>query len=108
MKLVIIESPYAGDVTRHTAYARACLLDSLRRGEAPFASHLLYTQVLDDQTPGERAWGLEAGWAWGVAADLVAVYTDLGTSTGMDFGILKALAQGKPIEFRLLGGEWSS
>ena len=50
MKLVILESPFAGDVKRNTAYARAALRDSLLRGEAPIASHLLYTQdgVLDD------------------------------------------------------------
>src|SRR5690606_24498929 len=46
--LVIIESPYSGDVERNTEYARSCLLDSLRRGEAPIASHLLHTQVLED------------------------------------------------------------
>ena len=35
-------------------YARACLRDSLLRGEAPIASHLLYTQPvasLDDSDP---------------------------------------------------------
>src|SRR3546814_12910998 len=67
MKLVIIESPYAGDVEENTRYARACLQDCLRRGEAPFASHLLYTQpgILDDRVPDERELGLEAGRRWG-------------------------------------------
>ena len=46
--LVVIETPYSRDVEANTEYARACLLDSLRRGEAPIASHLLHTQVLDD------------------------------------------------------------
>ena len=42
------------------AYARACVADCLRRGEAPIASHLLYTQpgVLDDDVPEERAQGI--------------------------------------------------
>ena len=50
MKLVIIESPYAGDIEKNVAYARDCVRDSLMRGEAPYASHLLYTQpnILDD------------------------------------------------------------
>src|SRR5690606_21487830 len=38
---VIVESPYAGDVETHVAYARAALRDCLSRGEAPIASHLL-------------------------------------------------------------------
>ena len=56
MQRVIIESPYAGDVERNVRYARAAMADCLKRGEAPFASHLLYTQegVLDDDIPGER------------------------------------------------------
>ena len=40
MKLVILESPYAGDVEANVEYARACVRDSLSRGEAPIASHL--------------------------------------------------------------------
>jgi hypothetical protein len=50
MKKVIIESPFAGDVKKNIEYARKCMRDSLLRGEAPLASHLLYTQdgILDD------------------------------------------------------------
>ena len=44
--LVIIESPYMGDVQRNIAYAQQCMGDSLKRGEAQFASHLLYTQTV--------------------------------------------------------------
>ena len=44
MRLVILESPYAGDVAANVKYARRCVRDSLSRGEAPIASHLLYTQ----------------------------------------------------------------
>ncbi len=47
MEAVILESPYGGtpeEVERNVKYARACLRDCLLRGEAPFASHLLYTQ----------------------------------------------------------------
>ena len=52
MRLVIVESPYAGDIEANVAYARACLGDCLSRGEAPFACHLLYTQpgVLRDES----------------------------------------------------------
>lgn len=66
MRLVILESPYAGDVEKHVAYARACVRDSLSRGEAPIASHLLYTQpgILRDEVSKERQWGIDAGLAW--------------------------------------------
>ena len=77
MLRVIIESPFAGDIERNTAYLKAAMLDSLRRGEAPFASHGLYPQVLDDTSPEERHIGIHAGFAWGGVCDLVAVYTDL-------------------------------
>src|SRR3546814_6008941 len=104
MKRVIIESPYAGNVEENTRYARACLQDCLRRGEAPFASHLLYTQpgILDDRVPDERELGIEAGLRWGELAEATVVYTDRGISSGMKFGIARALAQGRPVEHRTL------
>lgn len=109
MKLVIIESPYAGDVERNLAYGRACLRDSLLRGEAPFASHLLYTQagVLDDNKPDERALGMKAGFELYLSAELCAVYKDLGISGGMVKGMERAENSLVPIEYRSLGGEWS-
>lgn len=102
MKRVIIESPYAGDVEYNTRYARMCLLDSVLRGEAPLASHLLYTQILDDLVAADREKGLSAGWAWIERCDLVAVYTDLGTSPGMMRGIERAIRAEKEIEYRSL------
>jgi len=106
MKLVVIESPYAGDVHKNLNYARAAMLDCLSRGEAPLASHLLYTQVLDDEDPGERYRGIKAGLAWGQHADLVAVYADLGISTGMKLGIEAAKYDKIEIEYRTLRN-WS-
>lgn len=102
MKLVIIESPYSGDVEANTKYARECMLDSLRRGEAPYASHLLYTQVLDDTALDQRHWGMESGFAWGAKADLCAVYTDRGISGGMEEGIRRAVQNGLSIEYRTI------
>lgn len=84
MQLTIIESPYAGDIETNEAYARECMLDSLYRGEAPYLSHLLYTQVLDDSIPKQRKIGIEAGFAWKRSPDVLTVfYTDLGISDGM-------------------------
>lgn len=87
MRLVVLESPYAAregrTVEEHVSYARQCLLDCLRRGESPIASHLLFPQVLDDLEPTERALGIDAGTSWYYAADLVVFYTDFGWSGGM-------------------------
>ena len=104
MKLVIIESPYAGDIEANVAYARACVRDSLSKGEAPIASHLLYTQpgILRDEVTGERQWGIDAGLAWTAVASASIVYTDNGLSTGMKYGIAAAKAAGIPVEYRSL------
>lgn len=107
MKLVIIESPYAGDVENNVKYARACVRDSLGRGEAPIASHLLYTQegILDDDIDEERQWGIDAGLAWRKVAEGSVVYTNLGISSGMKYGIKAAEDVGKAIEYRALS-DW--
>ena len=108
MKPVVIESPYAGDIERNLRYLRACLADSLKRGEAPFASHAIYTQpgVLNDQLPSERKLGVEAGFAWWSKTDLICFYTDLGWSIGMADARDRAVREGRSVEYRTLGGEW--
>lgn len=110
MRLVIIESPYRGEVTRHEAYCRAAMADCLKRGEAPFASHILYTQpgVLDDNVPEQRQLGIDAGLAWGLQADATVMYMDLGISSGMEYGVKSAIAAGRPVEHRWLGQPWSA
>jgi hypothetical protein len=104
MRRVILESPYAGDVAMNLAYCRAAMADCLRRGEAPFASHALYTQpgVLDDAIPEERALGIDAGLTWGGVADATVVYTDRGVTSGMRQGVDRAREHGRPVEFRTL------
>ena len=105
-RLVILESPYAGDIEKNVAYARACVRDSLSRWEAPIASHLLYTQpgILNDQVEAERQWGMDAGLAWAKKADATVVYCDHGISNGMRYGIDNAIRAGRPVEHRLIYG----
>jgi hypothetical protein len=102
MKKIIIESPLAGDVKRNIEYARKCVSDSLSRGEAPFAGHLLYPQegILDDTKKFERVLGMEAALVWGKEADMTVVYEDYGISSGMKVGIERAKKEGRPIEYR--------
>lgn len=104
MRLVIIESPYAGHIQANVDYARACVRDALLRGESPIASHLLYTQVgiLNDNSQKERELGIEAGLAWRRVADASVVYTDRGISSGMKYGISVAEKAGIPVEYRTL------
>jgi hypothetical protein len=101
---VILESPYAGDIEANVEYARCCVRDSLARGEAPIASHLLYTQprVLRDEVPEERQWGIDAGLSWAAVADATVVYIDRGISKGMEYGIAAAKNAGLPIEIRTI------
>ena len=106
MELVIVESPFATGLLHtereHITYARACMKDCLGRGEAPYASHLLYTQegVLDDSIPEEREHGIQAGFAWRQVAAKTVVYEDLGISRGMQYGIDDAKKRGIPVEYR--------
>lgn len=104
MRLVILESPYAGDTEANVAYARACVRDSLMRGEAPIASHLLYTQpgILNDADPRDRELGIAAGLAWKSVAHASVVYMDRGLSGGMQRGIEAATAAGLKVDCRLL------
>jgi hypothetical protein len=106
MRLVIVESPYAGDVDANVEYARQCVRDSLSRGEAPIASHLLYTQpgILDDLKADERQWGIDAGLAWRAVAQASVVYTDRGITKGMEYGIAAAKASGLHVEYRTISG----
>ena len=101
--MVYLESPYAGEVERNEKYARRAMADSLARGESPFLSHLLYTQVLDDLNPEERKQGMNAGFDWAKKADVTVFYVDYGMSNGMVRGALIAQHDGRPVEFRSIG-----
>lgn len=83
--LVVIESPFAGDVELNLNYARMAMRDCIIRGETPLASHLLYTQlgILDDQLPEERRLGIEMGFQMWEYADYLVFYVDRGWSRGM-------------------------
>ena len=112
MKRVVIESPFAHDkddlVARERVwrYVRAAMHDCLMRGEAPYASHALYTQpgVLSDWDRTERALGIAAGFAWGEVAELRVFYKDLGVTSGMLKGIEEAKRLGQPYEERMIPG----
>lgn len=110
---VSIESPLNPDKTlppderevklrSNMRYARECMMDSIMRGEAPFASHLLYTQVLDDDNMAQRIAGLALGHAWRLKAELIVFYIDWGMSAGMLDAKALAEANNIPCEERRL------
>lgn len=105
MRLVILESPFAGDIPGNISFAKKAVRDCLQRGEAPIASHLLFTQaeILRDNVPEERRLGIAAGWAWYSCPTATAVfYMNRGMSSGMLGALDVAGVQKTPVEFRYL------
>jgi hypothetical protein len=108
MTRIIIESPFSASagtksVEGNIEYARACCLDAVMREEVPFASHLFFTQFLDDNNPDHRIIGTSMGFDFWERADLVVFYTDYGWSNGMKDALVKAVSEDKPFEKRVLG-----
>lgn len=79
---IFLLSPFGGE-ERKLRYARRALRHSITQGEAPFASHLLYPQVLDEGKLHERLLGILLGKQWLDAAEGMVVYGDYGISEGM-------------------------
>lgn len=102
--IVIVESPYAGDVEGNLAYARKACADCLGRQEVPYASHLFFTQFLDDLAPAEREIGLTAGYAFWAHASKIVFYADRGWSSGMKRALARAQNIGMQIEERFIEG----
>jgi hypothetical protein len=73
MKRVFVCSPFRGDIAANIAVARAACRHVLKEGDAPFAPHLLYPDVLDDSVAAERDRGIRAGIAWLPATDEMLV-----------------------------------
>lgn len=106
---VILESRFSAPdiegLVRNKKFTLACMRDCFLRGEAPYASHVIYAQthILDDFIANERALGMHAGFLWGDLGQKTVVYTDLGISSGMQMGIEHARKMGRPVELRTLG-----
>lgn len=81
--VVIVESPFAGDMERNRKYAIRACIDCLARKEVPYASHLFFPQFLDELAPEDRELGLTAGYAFWKLATKIVFYCDLGWSRGM-------------------------
>jgi len=104
---VIVESPFGSDDIEirkaNVSYVRDACRDCVRRGENPFASHLFYTQFMDDADPADRSLGIQLGYDRWTDADSIVFYLDLGMSPGMQKALCHAFALGIHIERRWLG-----
>ncbi len=111
MTPVVIESPYAGNVKLNLHYLDLCILDCIKRGETPYASHKMLTTALDDADEEDRSVGITAGRAMAVSIRLhggtVAFYVDLGNSTGMRAAVRFYESAGIRYETRTLPGRLS-
>ncbi len=102
----VVESPFnaptVDGLVLNVRYAMLAVRDSMDRGELPYASHLFFTQMTDDNNPKERELGIDAGLTLCEQADQTAVYTDLGESSGMEYGIQRAQQAGRLVVRRSL------
>lgn len=102
LKLVVLESPYSGDVVSNKAYLQECIRDCVRRGESPYASHQMLTEAFNDLDPHERALGITVGFAWRRVAAITVFYVDRGWSRGMRLALDDCESNGLPYEERTL------
>lgn len=101
--LTIIESPFVGDPEINWIYLKRAVLNSIKRGETPFASHGFYPQFLDDRDPEERKLGINLGFGFWRHANLIAFYTDYGMSVGMTEAFELCARSDKPRIMRSIG-----
>ena len=119
MRPVIVESPFKTteivfangekftiEESKNVEYAKACCRWVLDQGKSPYASHLLYTQMLDDSVPEQRQLGIEAGLAWGPWAKERFFFVDRGFTSGMIFGYNAAEELNQAATLIKLGGDW--
>lgn len=106
--VVIVESPFAGDMEANRLYAIRACVDCLRRGEVPYASHLFFPQFLNELEPAERELGLTAGYAMWKCATAIVLYCDRGKSSGMLRAIDRAVYMKLPVVERFLDQEFKN
>jgi len=83
MLIIMVESPFAGDVERNIIYARRAMRYVIDRGHVPIVPHLMYPQVMDDTDPEERARALHMCDILRLRAHETWFFVDYGMSKGM-------------------------
>jgi len=119
MRPAIVESPFKTaeivlangetatiEEAKNIEYAKACCLWALDQCYSPYASHLFFTQFLDDSIPEQRKLGIQAGITWGSAADVRIFFVDRGFTEGMVYGYKASKTLPQRIKVIKLGGDW--
>ncbi len=96
-RLVYIASPYAGDIEKNVAFAKAACRYAAAQGCTPVAVHLMYPQFLDDCVPKEREAGLKMGMRVLAACDEIWLCGER-MSAGMKAEEAEAKRLGLPIQ----------
>ena len=98
MKKVFVCSPYRGDTTHNTLFARAYCARICEKGWVPYAPHLLFPQFLNDDNPQDRGIGIKCGIAMLELMDEVWVFGE--PTEGMRAEIKVAEDLGLPIVYK--------
>ena len=98
MKIIYVASPYAGDVRKNTEFAKQACRYVLEQGHAFFVPHLLYPQLLYDESPWERQAGLDMGFAMLSRCDELWAFGER-ISAGMESEICEAKRLGIPVQY---------
>ncbi|UMO77363.1 DUF4406-domain protein [Stenotrophomonas maltophilia phage vB_SmaM_Ps15] len=106
-KTAILVSPFMSEdpatATKAYRYAMRAVQDSLRRGEAPMATHAFFYDSLSYKNPVERDMGLQCQISWLKKAEMLIVYTDGGITPAMQTIINSGEIKNKRIEYRTIG-----
>jgi len=113
MDKIVIETPFLGLYPRtfqHFKYCRACLRDSLSRGEAPLPSFifLMFDGLVDVKDVKSRKGAALAANTWTDIAQKLVIYIDLGITDAMKDRIRSAKDLDQVVEYRKLGDKWES
>ena len=95
---VILESPFAGDVKNNVHYAKYAINYFSQQGFAPMASHLSSTNFLDDTIKEQRDLGIDRGLDIANGKNSI-VAIDRGISGGMEYGVQRAINEGRKYSF---------
>ena len=98
MKLIVVCSPYRGNVLLNTFKAEEYCRFVYRQGHIPFASHLHNTRFLNDNNPKLRKAGIKLGIEMLKKADELWTFGDT-LSEGMKQEIAAAKRFNKPIKY---------
>ncbi len=74
MKKVFVCSPYSGDIEGNTARAIKYCQAEIAAGNIPFAPHLIFPRMLDENKPEDRELGIRMGLEMMRCCDELHVY----------------------------------